>query len=111
VMVSNIYISDRTNKIKSGLRANHQGFQSLSTDFDDAWELFSAGTQVFSLVEQFCKDHPYFSKTVAHEVAKAQFNPIADYYADRDKARRLSQNAGHRDLAGVIEQMRQIVGI
>ncbi len=109
VMATNIYISDRSNKIKSGLRASHQGFQPLSGDFDEPFEFFSASTQVFDLVEKFCKDNPGFSKRVAVDVADAPFNPLADYYADADRAKRLSQNAAKRDVAGLIQQMQQVV--
>jgi hypothetical protein len=105
VMVTNIYISDRSNKIKSGLRADHQGFRPLAPELDEGFEFFSAGRQVFGLVEQFWNDHPGFSKRVAIDAYEAPFNPLADYNINKDKARRLSEEAGHRDLAGLIEQI------
>lgn len=109
VMLTNIYISDRSNKIKSSLRADHRGFRPLPADFDEGFEFFGAGRQVFSLVEQFCKDHPGLSKRVSLDVAKAPFNPIANYYTDKEKARRISQAAVQRDLAGLIEQIIEFV--
>ena len=105
VLVTNIYISDRTNKIKSSLRASHQGFAPLSKDFEKPFEFFSSSTQTFKLVDAFCKDNPGLTKRLANDLADAPFNPIADYYADSDRAKRMSFNAGHRDIAGLIEEM------
>ena len=105
VMVTNIYISDKSNKIKSSLRADHQGFRPLSKDFDEYFEFFSAGTQVFELVEEFWKDHPGFSKRVAIDAYEAVFNPLADYHNDKEKARRLSQSAKNRDFTGMLAQI------
>ena len=102
VLVTNIYIADRSNKIKSGLRADHKTFAPLSADFDDAFEFFSSGNQVFGLIEQFCLDHPFFAKRLANDLADAPFNPLSDYYADKERARKLSQGSALRDLAGVI---------
>lgn len=103
VMLTNIYISDSTNKIKSGLRASHQGFKPLAADFDEGFEFFSAGQQVFGLVEEFCKDHPGLSKRVSIDLAKAKFNPIACYYTDKEKARNISKGALERDFHGMME--------
>jgi hypothetical protein len=105
VLVTNIYISDRTNKIKSGLRADHDTFNPLSTDFDEPFEIFSSSTQVFSLVEQFCRDNPGFTIRVANDVADAAFNPLADYYAAPDLAREKSRNAVKRDVVGLVEEL------
>ena len=107
VMVTNIYISDRSNKIKTGLRADHQSFNPLSPDFDEAFEFFSSSTQVFRLIQQFCMDNPGFTLRLANDVADAPFNPLADYYANPDKAREKSQNAVKRDIAGLIEILQE----
>lgn len=107
VLITNIYISDRSNKIKSSLRASHQGFAPLSTDFDDPFEFFSSSTQTYGLIKKFCSDHPFFAKRLADDLAKSPFNPLRDYYADPERARRLSQNATSRDVAGVIEQIQE----
>lgn len=108
VLVTNIYISDRSNKIKSGLRANHQSFAPLSADFDGAFEFFSTSTQTFELIKKFCADHPFFAKKLADDLAKSPFNPLRDYYADTERARRLSQNAGSRDVVGITEQIQEL---
>lgn len=107
VLVTNIYISDSSNKIKSGLRADHQTFNPLSTDFDEPFEFFSSSTQTFNLVEKFCKENPGFTKKVANDLAATVFNPLADYYASPDTARKRSQNAVQRDVAGVIVQLQE----
>jgi hypothetical protein len=105
VMVTNIYISDRSNRIKTGLRADHRSFGPLAPEFSQPFGIFSSGTQVFSLVKQFCIDNPGFTRRVANDVADAQFNPLADYYASPDRAEALSKKALPRDLAGVLIQI------
>jgi hypothetical protein len=64
---------------------------------------------VFSLVKQFCKDNPGFTLRVANDVADAQFNPLADYYASPEKAEALSKKALPRDLAGVLVQITEVL--
>jgi len=99
VMVTNIYISDRTNKIKSGLRRDHQGFNPLEPDFEKPWGFFASGMQTFMLVRDFIKDNHGFSIMVAH--VDSPFNPIADFLVDSDKALEMSRKGIGRDVAGV----------
>jgi len=110
VLVTNIYISDKSNKIKTGLRSDHHGFNPLSTDFDEPFEFFKSGKQTFSLIDAFCKDNRGISVRIANDLADAPFNPIADYFADTEKARTISQNATiNRDIKGVMEDMSNYV--
>lgn len=108
VVVTNIYISDRTNKIKSGLRAGHQGFGALSTDLDESFEFFSSSTLTFGLIETLCQDHPGLSKKIAKDLANTKFNPLFAYYKNREKAKKLSQAAIQRDADGLIAHIQQI---
>jgi hypothetical protein len=103
VMITNIYISDPTNRIKTGLRANHQGFSELDAAYSGPFGLYSASTIVFDLVKQFVNDNHGFSTMVAN--SKADFNPIADYYASPDRAAELSRNAVSSDVGGLISQL------
>lgn len=109
VIVTNIYISDRSNKIKSGLRASHQGFDSLAADLDESFEFFSVSTQAFGLIEKFCADNPGLTKKIAKDLAKTKFNPLAAYYQDKEKAEKLSQGATYRELIGDIEQLQILI--
>ena len=111
VLVTNIYISDRSNKIKSSLRANHQGFEPLSDDFTGGFEFFSGSRQVFALVDRFFTDHPYFANSLAVDLSSAPFNPLADFRADRERARKLSEDATTQDIKGLIEQLRGVLKI
>lgn len=111
VLVTNIYISDRTNKIKSSLRANHQGFDPLSSDFQGGFEFFSSSRQVFGLVDRFFTDHPFFANSLAIDLSSAPFNPLADFHADRERARKLSEDATVQDVKGLIEQLRGVLKI
>lgn len=80
VMCTNIYVSDRTNRIKSGLRAGHQGFQAMSPTDAGRFGLFMSSKGAFGLVKQFCADHPIFSKALSDKLADVEYNPIADFY-------------------------------
>jgi hypothetical protein len=103
VMVTNIYISDRTNKIKTGLRQDHKTFNPLEPEFAKPWGFFSSGMQTFLLVRDFVKDNHGFSVMVAH--ADAPFNPIADFMADSDKAMEMSKKGLGRDVVGVMRDV------
>ncbi len=103
VVLTNIYISDPTNRIKSGLRADHRGFRPLESEFGSAFGLFSASTLVFGLVKQFVTDNHGFASMTAN--VKAPFNPIADYYASPERAQQLSRDARPRDLRGIWMQL------
>lgn len=106
VMVTNIYISDTTNKIKTGLRADHKSLNPLSEDFDESFEFFSTSKMTFSLIEKFCKENTGFTRKVANEVADAAFNPLAAYYSDPKRAKEISDKSLSRDLFGLVEQVR-----
>jgi hypothetical protein len=80
VMCSNIYVSDRTNRIKSGLRAGHKGFRAMFPADAMRFGLFASSKGAFGLVKQFCADHPIFSKALSDELADVEYNPIADFY-------------------------------
>lgn len=106
VLVTNIYISDRSNKIKSGLRANHATWGQLPATFDESFELFSQSRQVYKLIDKFCQENKGLTKRLANDLADSPFNPIADYYANRDKAKTLSDNAPYsNDISGLFEDM------
>ena len=105
VMVTNIYISDRSNKIKSGLRRDHQSFHPLEPDLAVPFGFFASGMEAFSLVKQFVSDNHGFSVKVAH--VHAPFNPIADFLASPDRAERFSRNALGRDLVGIRDHIAQ----
>lgn len=108
VMITNIYVADRTNRIKTGLRADHRGFGPLAASLGEPFGLFSSGKQTFGLVKQFVEDHRGFATRVANDVSDARFNPIADYYADRDKCRRLSEQALDAKLEALIKKFANI---
>jgi hypothetical protein len=105
VMITNIYISDRTNRIKTGLRASHRGFRPLGAKFSEPWGFFTRGPEVFALVKKFVEDNHGFCTRVANDL-DAPFNPIADYYADRWRAEEISKQATTpAGLADVIIEM------
>jgi len=111
VLLTNIYISDRSNKIKSGLRRDHQTFAALEPTLTQPWGFFSSGTQTFGLIQRFVTDNPGISLRIANDVATAPFNPIADYYADRHRAEKLSKAALPRDVKSIMSDMASALGL
>jgi hypothetical protein len=111
VLLTNIYISDRSNKIKSGLRRDHKTFDALEPKLAQPWGFFTSGQQAFGLIQSFVTDNPGISRRIANDVASAPFNPIADYFADRHKAEKLSREAVPRDIASIMSDMASALGL
>jgi hypothetical protein len=99
VMITNIYISDRSNRIKSGLRADHGGWSPLQLDLGAPFGFFASSSQVLPLIKQFVSDNHGLAIMLAH--VDAPFNPIADYIASPDRAEQASRKALLRDLGGI----------
>lgn len=100
VLLTNIFISDTSNHYKTDLRQDHSGHAGLEAELDSSFGFFQSGAKAFLLVDQFCNDHPDLSKKLAG--VKAPFNPLAAIYANRHKARMISQSTlpKQRDLVG-----------
>ncbi len=104
VLLTNIYISDPSNGSKTGLRADHDGFRPLDPYFSDSFRFFRSSSNAFALVDQLCTENPSLTKWISG--VKAPFNPLTAYYADKAKARAMSNGAvsmvRDRDWQGLI---------
>ena len=80
VMCTNIYQSDRTNRIKTGLRAGHKGFGPMAAEDAGRFGLFLSSEAALGLVKGFCNDNPIFTKALSDKLADVIYNPVADYY-------------------------------
>jgi hypothetical protein len=80
VLCTNIYVSDRTNRIKSGLRAGHKDYSAMSAADAMRFGLFATSKGAFGLVKQFCADHPIFTKALNDQLPDLEYNPVADFY-------------------------------
>lgn len=80
VLCTNIYVSDRTNKIKTGLRAGHRGFGAMAAEDAARFGLFMSSEAALGLVKGFCNDNPIFTKALSDKLGDVIYNPIADYY-------------------------------
>lgn len=106
ILSTNIYISDLTNRRKTGLLRDHKiGANPLEAALARSFEFFRSSTNAFAMVDQFAKDNPGFSGAMAK--VKAPFNPLAAYFADKLKAQKESQSATAmiRDLTGWAQAM------
>jgi hypothetical protein len=84
ILVTNIFISDVTNPVKSGLRADWVSHSALDPKLADSFRFFAGGTKIFNLIATFCDENAGFTKLLSR--VRARFNPIAAYYRDRRKA-------------------------
>jgi hypothetical protein len=80
VLVTNIYLTDPSNKTHSNLRRDHVSFKTLESDLAQSFTFFRSSVSTYRLVEKFCKENPAFTKNLAR--VKASFNPIAAFYKD-----------------------------
>jgi len=80
VLVTNIYITDPSNKSHSSLRRDHLSFKTLESDLEESFTFFRSSISTYRLVEKFCRENPAFTKNLAE--VKASFNPIAAFYKD-----------------------------
>jgi hypothetical protein len=104
VLATNIYISDRTNHVKSSLRRDHRTGRVLEPELSGSFTFFQSGGNTFHWVQRFCTENVGFTKALAG--VKADFNPIAAYYTDPAKARDMSliPLARQRDSVGFRQQ-------
>ncbi|WP_031496729.1 hypothetical protein [Bryobacter aggregatus] len=96
ILATNIFIADRTNPQKTGLRANHQGHSSLEKELADSFHYFKNGTAAFHLIDNFCNQNRGFTRLLSQ--IRAPFNPIAAIYQNRRKAFEMAA-AGDADSA------------
>jgi hypothetical protein len=92
ILVTNIYISDPTNRIKTGLLRDHKaGARPLEPELAGSFEFFESSLTTYGLVREFCTDHPGLSGDLAK--IPAPFNPIAAYVSDPARAQSHSLKA------------------
>ena len=101
VFITNIFISDKSNKTRSSLRADHSDFKPLAADFSTPFSFFESSTLVLPLVKQFIVDNHGLATMLANRASDAPFNPISDFYASPDRAEEASKKAVVRDLREV----------
>lgn len=92
VLLTNIYISDGSNRNKSGLRSSHQNHKPLGEDFSRSWDFYARGTEVFGLVKQLREENPGLFVRIGH-IENTPFNPLAAYLGDKFKAEERSKSA------------------
>ncbi|HEX2886726.1 M91 family zinc metallopeptidase [Vineibacter terrae] len=97
VLCTNIYVSDGSNQIKSGLRAGHQGYAAMDPGDALRFGLFASSRNAFALVGKFCADNPLFTKALGEQLADIPYNPVAEYYAYREVCAALSTLGAIRD--------------
>jgi hypothetical protein len=99
VVLTNIYISDPTNRSKSGLRRDWSGGRPLENGFSTSVRFFQSSTQVLPLLKKFQQQQEGLFKSLAE--VEAAFNPLyamVHYPAEVEAASR-SKLAQHREIS------------
>ncbi len=78
-LCANIYIADRSNKIKTSLRAGHRGFGAMTAAEAGRFNFFASSATALPLVKKFCADNPIFTKAISDKLGDLEYNPIADF--------------------------------
>jgi hypothetical protein len=109
IVLTNIFITDPTNKTKTTQRRDHNGHARQDPDFATSLGFFETSTNTFDLIKQFCTDHQGLSPVLAK--IPSTFNPIAAYFNDPAEAQRRSQTAKAvlRDINGWINAINALL--
>jgi hypothetical protein len=91
ILVTNIYVTDPTNRIKTGLRADHRDGAPLRAELAESFSFFESSMDTFRLVKQLVADHPGLTGALAK--VPAAFNPIAAFVQDPAEAEKRSRSA------------------
>jgi len=85
-------------ELRKDLRWGHNGFVHPEKELQDSFAFYKASQDVFMYVDAWCISNPHFTKRLSK--VRAPFNPLAAYYADKDRCRRNSQSgeAFNRDV-------------
>ena len=94
VVVTNMFMTDPTNRygtgVQVGMRRSHHHFAKLEVDLSDSVGFFASSANMFSMIDQFCREDGWFTKKLAD--TKAAFNPLAIYYHQPQQARQRSSS-------------------
>lgn len=98
ILVQNIYQSE----LGSNIRQSHHGFNNMDQDLNGSFEFFKVSTKAFQMVDKFCKENKGLTRALS--CIKVAFNPLAAYYRDPGKAKRLSasETAVRRDVGTLV---------
>jgi hypothetical protein len=100
ILLTNIFVTDPSNRVRTGLRRDHQDGAGLEPSLATSLGFFASSRNTADLVGGFCADHPVLSTQIA--AVPATFNPVAAFLEHPAQARERSASATAtiRDAAG-----------
>jgi hypothetical protein len=104
VVITNVYISDVSNRDKSGLRRDHWGKLPLEKELSDSVGFFASDPQVLTLLEAFSREQPKFFNDLADVVA--EFNPFYALKHFKSELLNMSADYGKRRAAAIAKEKR-----
>jgi hypothetical protein len=90
IVLTNIYISDASNRHSSGLRADHDHFRPLQRELSHSFTFYQSSPQALTLMDQLVKTNPFLARGLSR--VKAGFNPLAAYFQNYRAVKALSQS-------------------
>ena len=91
IVLTNIYISDRTNRHSSGLRADHQNGRPLEKELSCSYTFYRSSPQTIKLMDRLANEMYLLCTRLAK--VKAVFNPLAAYFENYHLAKAMSHSA------------------
>ncbi len=91
VVLTNIYISDVSNHLKSGLRADHTLKRPLEKELSGSFTFFQSSPQVLPLLDRLVNENYILCSKLAK--VKASFNPLTAYFQNYKLAKAMSQSS------------------
>lgn len=108
VVLTNVHISDESNRLKSKLRGSYKIRKELEPELAGSVTFFATSPLMFPLLSRFCGQQPEYTATLSE--INAGFNPIAAIYQHDWAAELMSKSASvtawqkpgiHRSTSGV----------
>jgi hypothetical protein len=104
IVLTNIYISDASNRHSSGLRADHDGYRPLEKELSNSFTFYQSSPQVLPLMTQLIKENDYLALELSK--VKAGCNPLAAYFQNYRAVEALSQSSLAKRREVLIENLR-----
>ena len=101
IVMTNIFISDMTNKHKTALRGAWINHPKLAKEYDKSFTFFLLDPDVYNIIWRFCDEN----RGYAHMLARVhgRFNPVAAILTNRRKAFEMSVQAMENNTWNSIE--------
>jgi hypothetical protein len=103
VVLTNIYISDVTNRHSSGLRADHENGRPLEKELSGSYTFYRSSPQTLKLMDKLINENYLLCTQLA--AVKAIFNPLKAYFENYHLVKFMSQSCLARQRERTVPNM------